>query len=268
MKAADLFLCPIDDLCPDPTQPRQFFDEEELKALALSISEKGVLLPIIVRENSRSPGKFEIVAGERRWRASKIAKLDHVPVVKRDFSDRVAFEVAVIENTQRSNLNPIEEALAFKRLHEEHNLPYVSVAELVGKSPPYISNAVRLLTLEDEYQRMIIKGEITISAARVLLSLPSGPLRQELAGLIRRGMGSSEAEAWARGMQEKSTARARPSKLIGREPNQPVFDLLLTKLRDRYGTGVSIEAKGRSGVVSLEFRNLHGLYLLFKELTK
>ena len=268
MKTADMFLCPIDDLAPDPTQPRQFFDEEELKALATSISERGVLLPIIVREQPKTPGKLEIVAGERRWRASKMAGLDHVPVVKRDFSDKVAFEVALIENTQRANLNPIEEALAFKRLHEEHDLPYTSVAELVGRSTPYISNAVRLLALEDEYQRSLIKGEMTISTARVLLSLPSGPLRDELAGLIRKGMGATEAEEWARGMQQKTTVRARPSKLAGKKPNQPLFDLLSSKLQERYGSGVSIDAKGRTGTVSFPFRDLHNLYSLFKELTK
>lgn len=265
MKTSDFFLCPIDDLAADPTQPRQFFDEEDLKALAASISEKGVLLPIIARTRG---GRLEIVAGERRWRAAKLAGLEHVPVIKKELSDRAAFEVAVIENTQRTSLNAIEEALAFKRLHEEHSLPYTSVAELVGKSAPYVSNTVRLLNLEDEYQRMVISGEIGASTARTLLSVQDSTLRAELADLIRKGMGSSEAEEWAKGMQKQVTARARPTKLSGRKPNKPLFDLLLSKLRERYGTGVSIDAKGRRGQVSFEFKDLHNLYTMFKDLTR
>jgi ParB family chromosome partitioning protein len=264
----DMFLCPIDDLIPDPTQPRQFFDEEELKSLATSIQDKGVLLPIIVREHPRSPGKLEIVAGERRWRASKLVRLDHVPVVKRILSDKAAFEIALIENTQRANLNPIEEALSFKRLHEEHKMPYVEVSEVVGKSTSYVSNTLRLLNLEDVYQRMVISGELTSTGARALLAVPSGDLRNELAALMQKGMGPSEAESWAREMQQRSTARARPSKLTGRKPNQPLFDLLTSKLKERYGTGVSLDTKARSGSVSFAFKDLHGLYSLFKELTK
>ena len=265
MKIADFFLCPIDDLSPDPTQPRQFFDEEELKALSASISEKGVLLPIIARTRG---AQLEIVAGERRWRAAKLAGLEHVPVIKKELSDRAAFEVAVIENTQRSSLNAIEEALAFKRLHEDHNLPYTGVSELVGKSTSYISNAVRLLNLEDEYQRMLISGEMTPSTGRILLSVQDNILRAELADLIRKGMGTAEAEEWAKGMQKQATARARPAKLSGRRPNKPLFDLLLSKLRERYGTGVSIDAKGRRGQVSFEFKDLHSLYMMFKDLTR
>jgi ParB family chromosome partitioning protein len=268
MKQPDMFLCPIDDLIPDPTQPRQFFDEEELKALTASIREKGVLLPIIVRENPRSPGKLEIVAGERRWRASKQAMLDHVPVIKRELTDKAAFEIALIENTQRASLNPIEEALSFKRLYEDHKMPYVEVAEVVGKSTSYVSNTLRLLNLEDAYQRLVISGELSAKGARALLAVPSGTLRDELASLMQKGMGPSEAETWAREMQQRSTARARPSRLTGRKPNQPLFDLLLSKLKERYGTGVALDTKARSGSVSFAFKDLHGLYSLFKELTK
>ncbi len=269
MSATDtMFLCPLDDLVPDPTQPRQFFDEEELKALATSISENGVLLPIIVREHPRSPGKLEIVAGERRWRASSLVGLKHVPVIKKELSDRAAFEIALIENTQRANLNPIEEALAFKRLHEEHHLPYVQVAEVVGRSTPYVSNTLRLLSLEDEFQRDLIEGRLSASSARVLLTLPSGPLREELAGLMRKGMGATEAEDWARSMQASTTVRGRKSRLSRTRPTQPLFDLVLSKLKSKYAHRVDLEVTGRSGSVTFQFKDLHGLYTLFKDLLK
>ncbi len=265
-----MFLCPLDDLVPDPTQPRQFFDEEELRSLTASISEKGVLLPIIVREHARSPGKLEIVAGERRWRASRLAGLNHVPVIRKSLSDAAAFEIALIENTQRANLNAIEEALAFKRLHEVHHLPYVQVAEVVGRSTSYVSNTIRLLSLEDEFQRDVIRGDITPSGARVLLALPSGALRSELALLMRRGMGASEAEDWAKSMvqTQPSTAKGRKRRVGVSDANAPLFNLILGRLKKRYGGSVYLEAKGRAGRVSFDFKDLHGLYTLFKELEK
>jgi len=255
-----LISCPVDDLHPDPAQPRQHFDEEELKALSQSIASKGVLLPILVR---RRRSKLEIVAGERRWRASKMAGLTHVPVIIRDFDDTSAFEVAVIENAQRSNLNPIEEALALRRLRDEHQYPPSQIADLIGKSAPYVSNSFRLLTLSDEHQRLVISGDLTARQARICLTIDDGPLRNELVSLMLKGMGTLDAEAWVR--QAKKGAKEKKHKenrLAGESPYKSLFDLISRKLGERFGAEVSVAPTGRSGHINFKYSNLHELALL------
>jgi ParB family chromosome partitioning protein len=268
MAKQDYFLCPIDDLVPDPSQPRQNFAEDDLVALSKSISEKGVLLPIIVRptEGSRF---YEIVAGERRWRASKLCGLTNVPVLVRELSSKAAFELAVIENTQRADLNPIEEALAFKRLLTEHEMPQTEVAELVGRSRVYVANSIRLLDLEDHHQRALVEGKLNARQARILMTVSKGELREQLASLLEKGMGTAEAEAWSRKMQSRETGKHKPNRLKGSPPYAKLTELAKETL-ERYfpDNQVSLSLSGRSGEVSIKFQSLHGLCLLLTRLSK
>jgi ParB family chromosome partitioning protein len=268
MAKQDYFLCPIDDLVPDPSQPRQNFAVDELAALSKSIQEKGVLLPIIVRKSSDSRS-YEIVAGERRWRASKLVGLTTVPVLVRELSSKAAFELAVIENTQRSDLNPIEEALAFKRLLTEHELPQTEVAELVGRSRVYVANSIRLLDLEDSYQRSLVEGTLNARQARILLTIGDKELRWQLASLLEKGMGTAEAEAWSRKMQTRVTGKHKPNRLKEAPPYAKLTELVKENLDRSFPENqVSLQMSGRSGEVSIRFQSLHGLCLLLARLSK
>ncbi|MCW5761178.1 MAG: ParB/RepB/Spo0J family partition protein, partial [Phenylobacterium sp.] len=152
---------PIELIRRNPGQPRVHFDEAELAELAGSIRDKGVLQPILVRPSATSPGEYEIVAGERRWRAAQKAGLTAIPALVRQLADDEAFEIAVIENIQRADLNPVEEAMAYRRLVEEYGLTQEEVARRVGKNRATVANALRLLQLESEIRRSLVAGEIT-----------------------------------------------------------------------------------------------------------
>ncbi len=159
---------PLDDIRPNPYQPRQDFDEDALKDLAESIRTTGVFQPIIVR---KSVNGYEIIAGERRFRASKLAGKDTVPAIVRDFDEASMMEVAVLENLQRENLTPIEEAQAYDMLIKKLNLTQAEVSQRLGKSRPYIANYLRLLSLPDEVKKMLTSGKLSMGQARTLLSL-------------------------------------------------------------------------------------------------
>ena len=161
----------ISDIEPRADQPRKTFDNEGLQTLADSIATHGVLQPIIVRENPNFAGSYEIIAGERRWRASKMAGLSEIPVVLVDGNDLKVAQIAIIENVQRENLNPVEEALAYSALMERHNLTQEQIAKEVGKSRPAIANMLRLLDLPDEVLLMLKDEKITSGHARALLGL-------------------------------------------------------------------------------------------------
>ncbi|MCB1838612.1 MAG: ParB/RepB/Spo0J family partition protein, partial [Alcanivoracaceae bacterium] len=155
----------ISQLSPDPRQPRQFFDDKALGELAASIKQHGVLQPILVRPHKEIEGQYEIIAGERRWRASQRAQLHEVPVIIRDLDDAAALQIALIENLQRQDLNAIEEAKGYERLMAEFAYSQEEVAEVVGKSRSYVANIVRLLHLPDNVQEMVNKNELSASHA-------------------------------------------------------------------------------------------------------
>lgn len=163
---------------PNQYQPRKQFDEDSLKELAESIKQNGVIQPIIVRKVDSG---YQIVAGERRWRAAKIAGLSEIPAIVRDFDDLQVMEIALIENLQREDLNPIEEAKAYKALIEQFNLTQEEISKKIGKSRSVIANSIRLLNLDDRVQEMLVKGDITIGHAKVILSLPNKSLQYEAA---------------------------------------------------------------------------------------
>jgi len=163
-------LVPIEKIHPNPDQPRRTFDPDMLDDLAASLSEKGVIQPLIVRAHPTKTGEFEIVAGERRWRASQKAQLHEIPVLVRDFNDTEVLEVAIIENIQRADLNPVEEAQGYSQLMDKFGHTQEKLAEVLGKSRSYIANAVRLLGLPDEVHQLIADGKLSAGHARALIT--------------------------------------------------------------------------------------------------
>ncbi|MHA1540492.1 MAG: ParB/RepB/Spo0J family partition protein [Alphaproteobacteria bacterium] len=161
---------PIQNLSPNPFQPRKKFNEEELKELAKSIEVKGVLQPILVRPKKNAPNLFEIIAGERRWRASQIANFLEIPAIIKNFTDREILEVALIENVQRKNMNPIDEAKGLQMLYDKFGYSYKEIANRIGKTQGHVSNLVRLLELPSDIKREVENGNISVSKARAMIT--------------------------------------------------------------------------------------------------
>jgi ParB family chromosome partitioning protein len=171
----------ISDIEPNQFQPRKHFDDESLKELSDSIKEHGIIQPIIVRKNDFG---YQIVAGERRWRAAKLAGLKEVPAIVKDFDDQKVMEIALIENLQREDLNPIDEAKAYKSLMEQFNLTQEEISKRVGKSRSSIANSIRLLNLDEEVQNMLMEGKITTGHAKVILALQDAEKQNMIAKKI------------------------------------------------------------------------------------
>jgi ParB family chromosome partitioning protein len=163
-------IVPIERVVPNPDQPRRDFEQTELEELAASISEHGIIQPLIVRKQTGDGGRFEIVAGERRWRAAQIAKLHEIPVVVRQFSDAEVLEIAIIENIQRSDLNPVEEALGYKQLQDRFGHTQDQLAKQLGKSRSHVANLVRLLNLPDDVLSFVRQGKLSYGHARALIT--------------------------------------------------------------------------------------------------
>lgn len=167
-KRADLVV-PIEQVHPNPDQPRRTFDADSLNELAASVAEKGIIQPLIVRRIAGNPALYEIVAGERRWRAAQIAKLHQIPVLVRDYNDTEVLEIAIIENIQRADLNPMDEASGYKQLMERFGHTQDKLSQALGKSRSHIANLLRLLTLPAEVQNYLVSGQITTGHARALI---------------------------------------------------------------------------------------------------
>lgn len=200
---------PIEKIHPNPDQPRQQFDEDAIHELAESIKERGVLQPLIVRPHPTKSGEYEIVAGERRWRASQRANIHELPVVIREFSDTEVLEVAIVENVQRSDLNPIEEAMGYNMLIERFGHTQDKVAKALGKSRSHIANLIRLLALPTEILEFVRKGDLSMGHARALLTAddPHGLAAQ----VIKEGLSVRETERRAKKPQASEVKDAAPS---------------------------------------------------------
>lgn len=235
---------PIEDLVPNPDQPRKHFDADGLQELSESIKEQGVLQPIIVNKSDEG---YLIVAGERRWRASALAGVQSVPVLVKELSAEDILKVALIENIQRRDLDPIEEALAYKRLLEQHSLTQENLAESLGKNRATIANSLRLLKLPSTILELIGRGALSAGHAKAILTLDDEKSMQTLAdSVMKQGLSVRDAEARARGMkrakvQEEGTPDSSelPSDLSSRGVEDRLARLLGTKVRlvDRRGKG-------------------------------
>lgn len=227
---------PIELLHSNPNNPRKQFKEEELEDLSKSIREKGLLQPIVVRQ--RADGEFEIVAGERRWRASQRAGLHELPVLIRDLSDGETLEIALIENIQRSDLNPLEEARAYGQLLEQFSYTQQQLADSVGKSRSHIANTLRLLTLPESVRAYIEDGKLTAGHARTLVATDSPA---DLANkIISLGLSVREAETLTRSNPATSTRKAKTTKDADTRA-------LEKQLAEAMGLRVEIKAQGREG---------------------
>ena len=227
---------PIELLHSNPNNPRKHFKEEELEDLSKSIREKGLLQPIVVRQ--RADGEYEIVAGERRWRASQRAGLHELPVLIRDLSDGETLEIALIENIQRSDLNPLEEARAYGQLLEQFSYTQQQLADSVGKSRSHIANTLRLLTLPESVRAYIEDGKLTAGHARTLVATDSPA---DLANkIISLGLSVREAETLTRSNPATPTRKAKAAKDADTRA-------LEKQLADAMGLRVEIKAQGREG---------------------
>ncbi len=254
-------LLPIYKVEPNPDQPRHDFDEEELQALSDSISVHGVLQPLSVRE--LPSGYYQIIAGERRWRAARMANLSEIPVVVIEADDKKAMELALIENLQRQDLNPVEEALGYQSLIEEYGLTQEEAASRVGKSRPAVANALRLLGLCPEVLERLRKGELTAGHARAILTLKSEKKQQEAAQKIcALGLSVRQAELLCKNMIREPA------------PEKPVtlaVDYVAEcekSLSKHLGRGVKIVNGKRKGRFELEFYGEEDLQVLLDALMK
>ena len=185
-------LVPVVTIHPNPDQPRRHFDTDDLNDLAGSIRSKGIIQPLVVRAHPVKAGEYEIVAGERRWRASQLAQLHELPVVVREFSDLDVLEIAIIENIQRADLNPIEEAIGYRQLMDKFGHTQEQMAEALGKSRPHIANVLRLLALPEDVQRFVTNGSLSSGHARALITAPNA---SDLARVvIARGLSVRQTE--------------------------------------------------------------------------
>jgi ParB family chromosome partitioning protein len=250
---ADANTIAIDLIDPSPLQPRGIFDEGKLDELAQSISANGVVQPLIVRPKQ---DRFELIAGERRWRAAQRAGLTRVPAIVRNVSDDKVLELALIENIQREDLNPIEEARAYRNLIDTVGLTQEVVAERVGRDRSYVTNFLRLLRLPEDLQELVQSGRLSTGHARTLLGLPDVAAQRRLARKIIEGDLSVRAtEQAVRQLMERKDGRAtKPSKAAPGDPNVRAAE---TRLRRHFGTQVRIvQAHGSdAGKIELEYYN-------------
>lgn len=237
----------ISDIEPNREQPRKNFDKEALEELADSIRQFGIIQPIVVQKKD---DYYEIIAGERRWRAAKLAKLKEVPVIIKEYTPQEVMEIALIENIQRKDLNPIEEALAYKSLISEYNLKQDELAKRVSKSRAAIANSMRLLRLADKVQTMLINEQISMGHARALLSLELEDLQVEAANtIIEKGLSVRDTEKLV-----KSILNPKQSKLPIPSSEEAIYSKLSDKLKEIMGTKVSINhKKGGKGKIEIEY---------------
>ena len=241
---------PIEHVRANPRNPRKLFSDAELSELSASIRERGIIQPIVVR--ARAADNFEIIAGERRWRAAQRANLHEVPIVVLDVTDGEALELAIIENVQRTDLNPLEEATGYQSLANEFNHSQDDIAKVVGKSRSHITNMLRLLKLPEPVKAYINAGKISAGAARMLIAAPDP---EEMAReIVDRGLNVRQVEALAK---ERASG-------AGKSPGRPAFknaDTVAVERRvsDALGLAVRIDHRGEAGVVQIRYRTLDQL---------
>lgn len=251
---------PIEYLAANPDQPRRHFDETKLNELAASIRDRGILQPILVRPGKGPKGKsFEIVAGERRWRAAQKARLDAVPIVEKALSDKETFELALIENIQRADLNAIEEAEGFQRLISEHGYKQAELADVIGKSRAHIANTMRLLDLPGKVRALVAKGDLSAGHARALIGLDNALALAEL--IIAEGLTVREAEARAGMLKDKAGTKQKGGRKSAGSDKDADTLALERDLTNTLGLKVSIADKGgdKGGSISIAYKTLEQL---------
>jgi ParB family chromosome partitioning protein len=249
---------PIENLRANPRNPRRAFTEIELNELTDSIRERGIIQPIVVRAVHGQPDNFEIIAGERRWRAAQRAGLHEVPVAVVEATDAQALEFAIIENVQRADLNAIEEAAGYLALMEEFNHSQDALAQIVGKSRPHVANTLRLLKLSEPVKALVASGQLSAGHARILIGQPNA---LELANdIVRRGLSVRQVEA---AMRKDGGAQARDLRNQAKGHTSGAKDAdtraLERRLSDALGLEVTVDHRGQGGTLHIKYRDLDQL---------
>lgn len=244
---------PIEFIARSPRNPRRHFDENELQDLASSIRQHGIVQPVVVRTVEQN--KYEIIAGERRWRAAQLAGFTEIPVIVRDVDDRTALELAIVENVQRSDLNPLEEALGYDQLIAEHGYTQNDLGEIIGKSRSHVANSLRLLKLPDPVREMLAEGTLSAGHARALV--PTSDPAYFARMIVAKGLSVRDAEKLAQGdikaqldpMHARKTENEKDSDTVALERT----------LTDALGLDVKISHKGNGGHIRINYRTLEQL---------
>lgn len=259
--ADGLKILPVGDLGPCPLQPRRRFADDQIKELAQSLREKGVLQPLVVRPTPDRPGRYEIICGERRWRAAQLARLHEVPAVVRTFSDQEALEIALVENLQREDLTPLEEAEAYQRLKDEFGHTQEALADGIGKSRSHVANMLRLLGLPDAVKAMLGDGRLSAGHARALLGAEDPA---ELAKtVVAKGLSVRETEAL---VGQRKTAGKTQKKI--RETKDADTIAVERDLTQELGLKVEIIRKKQGGRLSVDFSSMDQLDVLIRRLSR
>jgi len=242
---------PVEFIVANRRNPRRDFDPELLEELANSIREKGVMQPLLVRPGGQEPDIYELIAGERRWRAAQIAGLHEVPVIIRDVDDKEALELAIIENVQRADLNSVDEALGYGELMDQFGYTQNDLAQVIGKSRSHVANTLRLLRLPEDVQQMLAGGELTAGHARTLITAqdPSALAKKIVTG----GLSVRQAEALSQRRNERGNVAKQAI------PKDADVLALEKELSDRLGMHVIVQSKGESGRVEIRYKTLEQL---------
>jgi ParB family chromosome partitioning protein len=261
---AGVHLAPIESLKPNPDQPRKIFDRDDLEELAASIRDKGVLQPILVRTQPGEDGVWQIIAGERRWRAAQQARLTQVPIVVREMDDVEVFEVAIVENVQRADLNPLEEADAYRALMERFGRTQDAVAGVVGKSRSHVANTLRLLQLPEEVLWYVRHGQMSAGHARALVTAPDPAALADQ--IVKEGLNVRQAEALARRAAEGP--KPVPAKVAPSGEGAADVAALEQDLADALGLKVQLADKGGKGEITIRYGTLEQLDDLCRRLMR
>jgi len=254
---------PIEFLRHNPRNPRSIFSDAELDELASSIRERGIIQPIVVRALRGAADAFEIIAGERRWRAAQRAGIHDVPVVVVEASDSEALEIAIIENVQRTDLNPLEEATGYQMLADQFTYGQDAIAKVVGKSRSHVANTLRLLKLPDSVKAYINAGKLSAGHARALINQPDPEALAR--NIVERGLNVRDVEALA---QERAAQAGKPSKARARTRKDADTAALEKRVTDALGLTVNIDHRGKLGVVHVRYRNLEQLDEIVRRLER
>ncbi len=245
---------PIEMIVRNPRNPRRDFVEEQLEDLAQSIKMHGVVQPIVVRPEPGNSGRYEIIAGERRWRASQRAGLTEVPVIIRAVDDREALEIAIVENVQRSDLNPVEEALGYQQLIDDHQYTQADLGGVIGKSRSHVANSLRLLKLPDSVRKMLETGLLSAGHARTLITAEQPEVLAER--IIKDGLSVRQAEALSQEILNPKPTKDTGNKRTDKDPDTRALEKLLS---DKTGMSVEIDHRGQGGVVTVRYKSLEQL---------
>ncbi len=257
---AGLVRLPIEFLEPSPLQPRRIFNEEDLDSLIESVRQRGILQPILVRPSGKADGRYEIVAGERRWRAAQYAKLHEVPALIQDLSDVGVLEVALVENVQRADLTPVEEAEGYRRLIDEFGHTQETLANVVGKSRSHIANTLRLMTLPDSVRKHLAEGRLTAGHARALIGLSAAARLADK--VVKRGLSVRQTEKLAQ-KERMPPSEPRAEQTASKDSDTIALERMLS---DVLGLKVDIAFGKNGGRVTIDYRTLEQLDEIIRRL--